>query len=398
MESDPQRSRQAIHALVHLARVVSDHKSSDDAMQHLANALADHAGADAVAVFRVTSKGLAIAARRGLPEALPSWTVDSDDISSEFGRTLLAMLEKDSFQQAKTLPLVCAGGLFGAAVLFRRREEDGVEPWHDEVAQGLVDVAAIGLATSAHLQSLVRTNEALRASQAALAHGAKLRALGQMAAGVSHDLKNILNPLGLHLEIATRLNGRSDTRKVDETLGEMKQVLKRGLGVLDRLRDFSRQTPDSKVDVVNLNLLAREALALARPRMASEAGRLRRVEETFGAPPSVVGQPSEIVSALLNLLVNAVEATPEGGTIAVRTGEEGGGGWIAVADDGPGMSPEVQARVFEPFFTTKGSEGTGLGLAMVYATMHRHRGSVRLETAPGKGATFTLLFPPIPAT
>jgi signal transduction histidine kinase len=143
-----------------------------------------------------------------------------------------------------------------------------------------------------------------------------------------------------------------------------------------------------------LNALAREAVQLAKPGMASTDSRLSRVHENFGNPPTVLGQPSEIVSALLNLLVNAAHAAPDGANITVRTGEKRSGGWVAVADDGPGMSPEVQARVFEPFFTTKGAKGTGLGLAMVYATMNRHQGTVHLETEPGKGATFTLWFPP----
>ncbi|MGA7118698.1 MAG: HAMP domain-containing sensor histidine kinase [Polyangiaceae bacterium] len=397
MPFDPLRSQSAIRGLVRLARVVCDHTSSDeDAMQHLADALAEHAGGDGVAVFRVTSDGLLLAAFRGLPEGLHAWKVEVDDISSELGRVLLDAIGRGIFKDAKTLPMVSAGGLFGAAVLFRRREDDGTEPWNDEVAQGLVDLAAIGLATSAQLQSILRVNEELRASRAALAHGEKLRALGQMAAGISHDLKNILNPLSLHIQIAARGNARGNVQQVDETLREMKHALARGLDVIERLRDFSRQAPDSKAVPVDLNALARETVQLARPRMVSASGRVNSVQEDLGHPPPILGQPSEIVSALLNLLANGVEAAPDGVHITVRTGEESGGAWVAVADDGPGMSAEVQARVFEPFFTTKGTEGTGLGLAMVYATMHRHRGKVRLDTAPGKGATFTLWFPPLP--
>jgi len=228
----------------------------------------------------------------------------------------------------------------------------------------------------------------------ALARSEKLRVLGQMAAGISHDLKNILNPLSLHLQLAARGNARGDPQQVDQTLGDMKQALKRGVDLVERLRRFSRQTPDSAVVAVDLNGLAREAMQLAGSRMTSGSGRLSRMVEDFGAPPPIVGQPSEIVSALLNLLVNAIDAMPDSGTITVTTGEEGGGGWIRVADDGPGMSLEVRARVFDPFFTTKGTEGTGLGLAMVYATMDRHKGNVRLDTEPGKGAAFTLWFPP----
>lgn len=230
--------------------------------------------------------------------------------------------------------------------------------------------------------------------RATLARGEKLRTLGRMAAGISHDLKNILNPILLHLDVAARAQARGDTGQSIEALAEMKQALRRGVEVTDRLRLFSRQTPESQMGAVDLNTLAREAVHLLRPRIASGSDRLSRIHEKLGNPPSVLGQPSEIVSALLNLLVNAVDAKADGGNITVRTREERGGASVAIADDGPGMTPEVQARVFEPFFTTKGTEGTGLGLAMVYATMQRHGGTVRVDSEPGKGATFTLWFPP----
>jgi signal transduction histidine kinase len=83
-----------------------------------------------------------------------------------------------------------------------------------------------------------------------------------------------------------------------------------------------------------------------------------------------------------------------GGTITVRTGGDHAASWIEVADDGPGMTPEIEHHVFDPFFTTKGDEGTGLGLAMVFACMQRHGGTVELVTAKGEGARFRLRFPP----
>jgi signal transduction histidine kinase len=114
----------------------------------------------------------------------------------------------------------------------------------------------------------------------------------------------------------------------------------------------------------------------------------------------VMATGGEIVSALVNLVVNSIDAMAPSrangtaGTITVRSGESADGMvWVEVSDDGPGMPPEVAKRVFEPFFTTKGQEGTGLGLAMVYATMQRHSGSVTVDTTPGRGTTFRLSLP-----
>lgn len=145
---------------------------------------------------------------------------------------------------------------------------------------------------------------------------------------------------------------------------------------------------------MDLDRLAREAAEIARPRMASVGGRGVRIEQRLTAPSSVMAMSGEVVSALVNLVVNAIDAMAgKGGTIILRSGESNGGSFVTVEDDGPGMPKEVEKHVFEPFFTTKGTEGTGLGLAMVYACMQRHGGTVTLATQPGQGTTFTLWFP-----
>jgi signal transduction histidine kinase len=117
------------------------------------------------------------------------------------------------------------------------------------------------------------------------------------------------------------------------------------------------------------------------------------LETELGAPPPVLARPAELTTAVMNLVVNAFEAMPGGGRITIRTGAEDGRSWLSVEDTGPGMPPDVEQRVFEPFFTTKGDLGTGLGLAMVYACVTRHAGTISLTTAPGKGAKFLLQFP-----
>jgi signal transduction histidine kinase len=239
------------------------------------------------------------------------------------------------------------------------------------------------------------TKERLRASEETLRKTEKLRSLGKMAAGLSHDLKNICNPLSLHLQVVRRALKRGQTADAFESVDEMDQILKRALETLERLRDFSRQAPERKAEVVDLNHIAHEAAELAKPRMAGRG--VSVIREELGSPPPVLGHSGEIVSAVVNLVVNAIDAVAEGGTITVRTGEEDGEAVVSVEDDGPGMPPDVQQRIFEPFFTTKGQEGTGLGLAMVFACMQRHGGTVTLKSAPGEGARFTLCFPAAPA-
>jgi signal transduction histidine kinase len=382
----------AIHTFARFARLASESAPNAEALQLLADSLVEQAGSDASGVFQVTGGQVVLSASRNVPERLRSWCAAADVIDSTLGRAFMSECGAE-FTQAETLMLVSSGGLFGAVILLWKEQRDDQEPWRMEVARGLVDLAATVLSTSARVQALVSTNAELRKSREMLARSEKLRALGQMAAGVSHDLRNLLNPLSLHLQLVQRANARGDTARVDEGVREMKDALARGVDVLERLRHFSRQTPDARFVLVDLNAHAHEAVLLAKSRLTSPSGRGCRVVEDYGVVPRVLAEPGEVVSAVLNLVVNAVDAMTMGGEITIRTGERDGGGWITVADQGPGIPAEVQARVFEPFFTTKGEQGTGLGLAMVYAAVRRHGGSVSLESETGKGAAFTLWFP-----
>jgi signal transduction histidine kinase len=208
-------------------------------------------------------------------------------------------------------------------------------------------------------------------------------------------MKNILNPLGLHLQIVQRAVP-SDKRDAQQSMAEMKQVLHRGAEMLNRLREFSRQAPEAKTESVDLNACTHEAVEICKPRLHQRQDLHVELHEKHGAPPRVLVRSAELVAAVVNLVVNGIDAigaTSKRGTITVETGASPRGGWVRVSDDGPGMTPEVERRVFEPFFTTKGAEGTGLGLALAYAFVQRHQGTLELVTAPGKGASFTMTFP-----
>jgi signal transduction histidine kinase len=214
-----------------------------------------------------------------------------------------------------------------------------------------------------------------------------------MAAGVSHDLRNLLNPLVLHLELADHGIEHGDSAGARDHITQMEQLLTHSVQTIERLRDYGKQAAESRLEEVDLDRLIREATKIARPRMG-EPGRSRtRFAEELGAPSRFWGHAEDILSALVNLIVNAIDALTGDGTITLRSWEDAEARWVQVTDDGPGMAPEVERRVFEPFFTTKGETGTGLGLAMVDACMQRHGGAVKLETAPGQGTRITLVFP-----
>lgn len=278
------------------------------------------------------------------------------------------------------LPFILVSGTVG--------EEAAVEAMragvHDFVLKDRL--ARLAPAISRELTEGVHRAE-LRRAQAELLRTEKLHALGQMAAGIAHDFKNLLNPLGLHLELVDRALKRASVDK-SESVAVMREIIRRGAETIDRLRTFSRLEPEAIAEHLDLAAAAREALELIRPRLGSLG-----VVEELGNTGVVRGHGADVIGAIVNLLGNAADACGDRGTITVRTGGDDAEAWVEVADDGPGMPPEVEARVFEPFFSTKGAQGTGLGLANVFATVRRHGGDIDLDTAPGRGARFRLTFP-----
>jgi CheY-like chemotaxis protein len=149
-----------------------------------------------------------------------------------------------------------------------------------------------------------------------------------------------------------------------------------------------------------LSSVVREAAQLTTPRWRDAAqaeGRPISLHVEAAGHPTIQGSSARLRELLTNLIFNAVDALPTGGTICLRVVAEDGQGIVEVVDSGVGMSAEVQARVFEPFFTTKGEAGNGLGLAMVFGIVEQHGGHIEVHSAPGDGATFRMTFPLVEA-
>ena len=251
------------------------------------------------------------------------------------------------------------------------------------------------LADAALRTEQARTQTKLDRAEQALRCGEKLRSLGQMAAGVAHDLRNILTPLSFRLQLLAQQLKRGSLTEAQESVSELQKILRTGIELIDRIRRFSQKPAEARSESVDLNRLVQESLALARPRLVGRARSGCQFHTELGSPPVIQGNASELTAALVNLISNSIDAMPGGGNITLRTRGEAGGACIQIADDGPGLSAEAEEHLFEPFFTTKGEAGTGLGLAMVHATVQRHQGTLSLVTAPGKGTQFSLWFPPM---
>jgi signal transduction histidine kinase len=378
--------------LVKLSRLLPLATAPGELLPALAETAVDELGVAAAVIVQVLPNGEAkIMAARGVPGVDGSWSGEVDTIDAELGERL--RLESGGhFATSLTLPLQNGQDLFGALILFFAGEGTLDESGLD-LAHGLATFAGLAIGNLHQHERLTRSYAELRTTRETLERTQKLRALGEMAAGVSHDLKNILNPLSLHLQLLKRILKRKG-EGAEETIAEMEQVVQRGVETLDRLREFSRQAPESKFETVDPNAIAREAMGICKPRLSSslKTGGIRLTAQ-LGQTTLVVARPAEYVAALVNLIANAIDAFEEGGTVVVSTGDLDGFGWVRVSDNGPGIPAELQHRIFEPFFTTKGREGTGLGLAMVYAFAQRHGGKLTMETTPGKGTAFTIALP-----
>lgn len=236
----------------------------------------------------------------------------------------------------------------------------------------------------------------LRTSQQQLVQQERFRALGTMAGGIAHDFNNALASI---LGYAELLLLTPDQPK-ERIAAHLKTIITAGSDaarMVARLREFSRPAKANAYhEAIQLNGLVGEAVSLSVPKWKNEAlanGRTIVVQTEPGEIPAIQGDPSELREALINLIFNAVDAMPNGGSIVIRTRFENEYVHLELSDTGTGMSEEVRQRCLEPYFTTKGTRGTGLGLAMVYGIVHRHGGEIEVMSEPGKGTTFLIQLP-----
>ena len=238
----------------------------------------------------------------------------------------------------------------------------------------------------------------LKRAQSKMLEQERLRIVGQMASGIAHDFNNALAPIvGFTELLLERPEIRQDDAKLTEFLGLMLEAGKDAASVVRRLRELYRKQPDStELTVVSLNKVAQQAVQLTEPRWRDEAnaaGATIHVEINLPSVPGILGCESSLREMLMNLILNAVDALPQGGTIRLKTYTADHSVFVEVSDTGSGMTEEVRQQCFEPFFSTKGPRGTGLGLAMVKGIVHNHGGHTSVASELGKGTTFTLRFP-----
>ena len=221
----------------------------------------------------------------------------------------------------------------------------------------------------------------------------KLSAVGSLASGVAHDFNNCLASICGRAELMLKYT--SDP-KVRRGLELIVQSARDGAKTVKRIQDFARQRQDRDFEAVSVDRLLLDVSEITRPRWkdsAEAAGIHINFEVSNNSGAHVLGDASELRDVLINMVFNAVDAMSAGGRLTLSAAQREERVYITVEDTGCGMNPEVRSRVFDPFFTTKGVGGMGLGLSVSYGIIRRHAGTIKVESAVGRGSTFRIVLP-----
>jgi signal transduction histidine kinase/ActR/RegA family two-component response regulator len=322
---------------------------------------------------------------------------DIAKISGDFTRRLV-----DTGLRALVIsPLLAQGTVFGALIVARK--EPGTFSSNEcEFLRQLSDHVALATHQAQLYSTLQQAYDDLRQSQQTVMQQERLRALGQMASGVAHDINNAVAPIALYTDsLLEHESGLSDRARgylniIRRAIADVGETVK-------GMRQFYRpQDGQSALTQVDLNPIVAQVIELTRVRwrdLPQQRGIAIAMRTELQQPlAAILGQESEIRDALTNLIFNAVDAMPDGGTLTVHTRSSAETVQLEVVDSGVGMDEETRRRCLEPFFTTKGERGTGLGLAMVYGMVRRHSAELEVDSTLHQGTTFRITFPAAQAT
>ena len=293
------------------------------------------------------------------------------------------------------VPLRFQQTVCGLLLVLDKEERGGTVSQFDEADRSLLDSFALQAGAALHNARLHRDLERayaeLKAAQEKIAHLEQLRALGDLAADLTHSMRHVLGLVIGHADSCLTLKGEPETAL--EAILASAEV---GQALIDRIDRVTRLGVGSLRILTNVNGPIAQAV--------DDAGVLlgeRGVDDSLFSwssdlqedLPETYLNTTDIQEAILNLLLNAAEAMPEGGSVCVTSRRQGDRLVVAVQDTGSGIPDDVRERLFEPFFTTKEEFGTGLGLSIVYRIVEDHEGEVSVVSTPGQGSTFALSIP-----
>lgn len=292
--------------------------------------------------------------------------------------------------------------VFGVLVVAKMRGES-FSPDDREFLRQLSSHVALAAQQARLYGALQVAYQDLRQTQQTVMQQERLRALGQIASGIAHDINNALSPAALYAQSMLQHEANLSDRARDQ-LGVIQRAIDDVSRTVQRMRAFYLPRGlELTLSPIDINEIVKQVIDLTRARwsnMPQERGIVVQVTtELEEGLPYILGADNEVRDALTNLLLNAVDALPDGGTITFRTRTDARDDQVIVEveDNGIGMSETTRMRCLEPFFTTKGERGTGLGLPMVFGMAQRHGAELEIDSELGRGSTLRLIFPRAPS-
>jgi signal transduction histidine kinase len=317
----------------------------------------------------------------------------------------------DTLDVELLVPILFGVDLLGVIAIGRKLSGEGLGPDERQLLRTLANQSAIAIENARAFDEIAQLNKTLevrveertqelRETQDQLVQSEKMRSLGQLVAGVAHELNNPIGFVHANLQLLDDYVGRllqpdlepEKRRKAQEAITKLlsrsREGTERVKQIVQDLRTFSR-TDQAELQQVQLEDEIDRTLTLIEARLKSV-----RIERDYGELPPVRCFAGQLNQVFLNLLMNACDALDGQGTIRIKTRTEGDGVVLSFEDDGPGMPEDVLSHIFEPFFTTKPvGQGTGLGLSLSHGIIARHGGIMEVESHPGEGARFTIHLP-----
>ena len=294
------------------------------------------------------------------------------------------------------LPLQASGeilGVMGVLSLHPKIFSEGRMPFLASISQQV----AMAIENANLFQELKEAYEEIQKTQDQMLQAERLRVVGEVASGVAHDFNNILVSILAYAELLQ--NRLQNPVQLEKGLKVIEKAALDGREAVRRLQEYTGQRQARDFRLVDVREVVQDAINQTRPRWFTEARKEEReikVSCELGEVPLVLGRDSDLRQVLANMILNSVQAMPHGGEILLRSAWVQGEVLIEVRDTGVGIRPGIMKRIFEPFYTTRESAGSGLGLSISMGIIQRHGGSIRVQSGPGEGTTFTVSLPPAP--
>ncbi len=330
------------------------------------------------------SRRLLLEAEQQVEAGIVDWVIEEK--KSVVIPDLAHMLARTSGRNFVIVPLILQSEGIGIYMIHTEKPQQEFSNQDVQLLSVLANQAAVGVENWRNHRQLVKVNEELKSAQAQMVQAAKLAAIGELAAGIAHEIKNPLQVLMLHLELVQA------GKPLPNWIEMFSKQVKRLSDITLRLMNFARNvSEDVQMEPINVNKAIEDIVAMVQHEFTG--GGIEFALAYGEDLPPVTGNANYLQQVFLNLLINARDAMPRGGTITVVTALTGFHISIRIADTGCGIPKEIQEKVFKPFFSTKGEKGTGLGLAICSKIIGQHRGEIKIESEPGAGTAFTIFLP-----